>query len=128
MFSVFALLITAFFAAGCGGTEMANNTTKPAASPGVSTSSSSTDKKADVATAGNTGVAECDDYIAKVEACVMNKVPADQREIFKSSMDQQRAAWEKAAANESTKGALAGACKQALDAAKNSYSTYGCTF
>jgi hypothetical protein len=54
--------------------------------------------------AGNTiGVAECDDYLSKVEACIANHVPEDARAMQRQSMDQMRDRWRQAAENPTAK-------------------------
>ncbi|MDR2858619.1 MAG: hypothetical protein LBV50_12360 [Novosphingobium sp.] len=74
--------------------------------------------------AGGTGVAECDDYLTKLKACIDNKVPAAAREQVASALEQTKKSW----AAISDKGALASACKQATEAAKASYKAMGCEF
>jgi len=71
------------------------------------------------------GIAECDEYIAKYEACTP-KVPEAGRAAYKSGLDQTRASWKKLADNPQTKGALAAACKQALTTQASVWKGYGC--
>lgn len=72
------------------------------------------------------GVPECDEYIAKYEACVTGKVPEAQRAMYNSSMETMRKGWQNAATNPPAKAALAGGCKQALATAKQSMSAFSC--
>ena len=74
------------------------------------------------------GVAECDDFIAKYEACVTGKVPAAQQAAFKSSIATWRKSWKDLAANPQTKATLASVCKTQLDQAKTSLGSFGCTW
>ncbi|HYX43221.1 MAG TPA: hypothetical protein VE821_16055, partial [Pyrinomonadaceae bacterium] len=74
------------------------------------------------------GVAECDDYLAKYEACVNSKVPEAARAQLKASFEQTRKSWQSLAATPQGKAGLAQACKAAHDAAKQSMAAYGCTF
>ncbi len=74
------------------------------------------------------GVPECDEYIAKYEACLNGKVPAAQRDSLMVSMEQMRKGWKTAATNPQAKAALAGGCKTALATAKNSMSQYSCSW
>jgi hypothetical protein len=74
------------------------------------------------------GVAECDEYIQKVEACLGGKVPEAQRATYKSALDTMRTTWKKAAETPQGKAALAQGCKAALDQAKTSMSTFGCSW
>src|ERR1051325_4761821 len=53
------------------------------------------------------GVAECDEYIQKVEACLTAKVPENMRGTYKSSLDTMRTTWKKAAETPQGKAPLA---------------------
>jgi hypothetical protein len=81
-----------------------------------------------VVTAGQFGVAECDDYMAKYLACVDSKVPEAARAMVRQQLEQTKDAWQKAAATPEGKAGLATGCKAAADAAKTSMAAYGCTF
>ena len=147
-FALFALSI-GLMACGGGATtdnKPANNTTtnkpaenkpadnkpaenKPAENKPADNKTSEANKPADgKETAGGDkiGVPECDTYIAKYEACIMDKMPEAQRGAFKSTLEQSRKAWKEAAANPTTKAGLSAACKTALDAAKASTTALGC--
>jgi hypothetical protein len=99
-----------------GGTDTTNGSTNSASS---NTSTASGDK---------VGVPECDDYIAKYEACINSKVPEPMRATVKSSMETARKQWKDLAATPQGKAGLATACKAATDAAKQATSAYGCTW
>jgi hypothetical protein len=74
------------------------------------------------------GVAECDEYIQKVEACVSGKVPEAARATYKSSLDTMRTTWKKAAETPQGKAALAQGCKTALEQAKTTMGSFGCSW
>lgn len=59
------------------------------------------------------GVAECDDYLKKAEACTA-KMPAEGKAAWESGIKTSRDAW-KAAASGPGKDALKTSCKAALD-------------
>ena len=82
---------------------------------------------APAATASSIGIAECDDYLNKYQACVESKVPEAARATLIQSLDQTRAAWRSAIATPAGKDSLAAACKQMRDSARASMSAYGCT-
>ena len=84
--------LLAVFIAGCG---------KEEAKPGSS--------------ADAIGIAECDDYLKKVESC-MGKMPAEGKTAMESAMKTNRDAWKEAAKNSAGKDALKTGCKAALDA------------
>jgi hypothetical protein len=106
------LLCGVFVFAGCGGSA----TTTP------------TSTTASTSTGDKIGVPECDEYIEKVEACLNSKVPEAQRGVFKSSFETVRKQWKETAANPQAKAGLATGCKQALDIAKQTYSSFSCTW
>ena len=74
------------------------------------------------------GVPECDDYIAKYEACVNGKVPELARAQFKASLKALRDSWRQAASTPQGKAGLAAGCKQATEQAKTAMKSYGCAF
>ena len=123
---IFAVLCTAILI-GCSKTDtMENsntmaNSNKPAtaATPAKTTTASSGEK---------IGVPECDDFIAKYDACVSSKVPEAARAQYKSAIDQWRSSWKKLADNPATKGTLAAACKQAAAQQEAALKQYGCAW
>ncbi|WP_222837828.1 hypothetical protein [Lysobacter antibioticus] len=78
-------------------------------------------------TVDSVGVAECDDYLNKISACLTEKVPEAQRAAFQSGIDSSRSAWKQAAGTPEGKASLATACKTALDQSKAQYAAFGCT-
>jgi hypothetical protein len=80
------------------------------------------------ASAQTTGVAACDDFLKKYEACVTGKVPAAQRATFQTQLDQTRKTWTELAKNPQTKSALEGSCKQTIEQMKSAMQAYGCSF
>ncbi len=74
------------------------------------------------------GIAECDDFIAKYEACVTGKVPEAARASYQTALKQWRESWKKLAENPQTKGTLAAACKQAREQQETALKSYGCTW
>jgi|WetSurMetagenome_2_1015567.scaffolds.fasta_scaffold89228_3 hypothetical protein len=110
-FAILALSVTV----ACGGSKPAATTTaQPAA------------KAAAVATGGQIGVPECDEFLTKYEACIQSKVPESMRATFAQSMAQARDGYKQAAAVPAAKATLAASCKQALDATKQAMSAYTC--
>jgi hypothetical protein len=114
----------------CGNTEVAVNTNS-SASPAAKTAPASTPATTTATTtsAGDKiGIADCDDFIAKYEACVTDKVPEVARAQYKAGIEQWRTTWRQLAANPQTKATLAGVCKQASETARTSMKTYNCTW
>ncbi|HMH43748.1 MAG TPA: hypothetical protein VK557_09715 [Pyrinomonadaceae bacterium] len=120
-----SLLIFSIFCAailiGCNKTETSNSNTAADNSNKSTASSGTTAPSGD-----KIGIPECDDYIAKYEACT-SKVPEAGRATYKNSLDQVRASWKKLAADPATRSSLAAACKQATETAAASWKMYGCT-
>lgn len=106
---------------------------QPATTPAPATSAApATDNAPAAPTAttqagdGKVGIAECDEYISKVKACLASKVPEAQRAMFDQAMNTSVEQWKAAAAQPGGKDALAAQCKQANDMAKQTYSAFGC--
>lgn len=102
-------------------TSTTTTTTTTTTNTAANTSSTTT-------TAAAIGVAECDEYINKYEACVKSKVPENMRATVQTSLDASRKAWRDAAANPTTKASLPQLCKTAMDTARTSMKAYGCDF
>ena len=123
-----ASLVFALVLIGCSTTETNTNTNtgsttttteKNMATPAAQTASNTGDK---------IGVPECDDFIAKYEACVSAKVPEMARAQYQASVRQWKDSWKKLAENPQTKGSLAAACKQAHDQQAAALKSFGCNF
>ena len=74
------------------------------------------------------GVPECDDFLAKYEACVTGKVPAEGRAQFNTSLTQLRTQWKQMAGSPQGKESLVQMCKMAADQNKQLLKPYGCEF
>jgi hypothetical protein len=84
---------------------------------------------ATTASTGKIGVPECDEYLAKVDACVKaSKLPEVAKATYTSSMEANRKAWLQAASTPEGKASLAAACKKATDDARTSMKSLNCTF
>jgi len=121
---ILAVLCTAILI-GCGKTDNMNNSNTPAGNSNKTAASTPATK---VAAGDKIGVPECDDFIAKYDACVSSKVPEAARAQYKSAVDQWRASWKKLAENPATKGSLAAACKQAAAQQEAALKSYGCSW
>lgn len=146
-----ALLIVALVAGtigftNCGGATTGNNsntaannkpanTTAPtnAATPANTTAPTNTTapSNSEVSKTGDSvGVPECDEYIAKYEACltkIAEKAPQVQTGL-KTAFEQQRNAFKQAAANPTSKATLPATCKQAIETSKAATASYACTW
>ena len=123
---IFAVLCVAILI-GCSKTETMSNSNSTASSTDKP-KTMSTPEKTMASTGEKIGVPECDDFIAKYDACVSDKVPEAARAQYKSAIAQWRTSWKKLADNPSTKGTLAAACKQAAEQQAAALKSYGCSF
>jgi hypothetical protein len=127
--SIFALSLV-FGLMGCGAADTTKtNTTTNTTTNKTTTAdnkSTTTTNTTTTTTEDSVGVAECDEYIKKYEACVNSKVPEASRAALKTAFEQQRKGFKDAAANPSSKASLASSCKTMLETAKSSMSAYGC--
>lgn len=78
--------------------------------------------------AQSTGIAVCDDFLTKYEACISSKVPAAQQSMFKGQFDQTRKTWSDLAKDPGTKSSLELVCKQSIEQVKVAFQSYGCAF
>jgi hypothetical protein len=130
--------------AACGGSDTTTNSTNTTAAnktatttttPATTTTSTpATTTTSTPATTTNSGsgdkigVAECDDYLAKYEACLTTKVPEAARAQFNSALAQTRSSWRQIASTPQGKAGLAQACKMATEQTKTAMKPYGCEF
>lgn len=72
------------------------------------------------------GVVQCDEYLAKVAACINEKVPEAQRLQLRTDVSAEYATWKEALANPTHRAALPQACTIAQELARDEYARYGC--
>lgn len=116
---VFAIALAGF---ACGG-----NATPPPSTSSTPAASAAPAPASTASTAAEFGVAECDDYVKKYEACIAKLAPAAQASS-RQALEQSKAAWKAAAATEQGKAALATSCKAASDAAAPAMKAQGCAW
>ncbi|PYS23717.1 MAG: hypothetical protein DMF72_08625 [Acidobacteria bacterium] len=107
---------------GCSKTETGNS------NMATNNSNKGTSTTGTTSSGDKIGIAECDDFIAKYEACVSGKVPEMARAQYQTAIKQWRESWKKLAENPQTKGTLAAACKQAKEQQEAALKSYGCTW
>ena len=78
--------------------------------------------------AQSTGIAACDEFLTKYDACVTSKLPEAQRATYKAQLDQTRKTWVDLSKNPATKSTMEATCKQTMDAMKTALPGYGCSF
>jgi hypothetical protein len=120
------LVVSLVLGVGLFACSKSDNTNSSSAPTTSEKSTSSMPSTASAPSSGEKiGIAECDEYIAKYEACT-SKVPEAGRAAYKSALDQTRASWKKLADNPTTRASLAAACKQATETANAQWKMYGC--
>ena len=79
-------------------------------------------------TAGDSviGILQCDDYLAKVNTCIQQKVPADRRAALTAEAHQMFTTWKEAAADPQQRATLPQACGITHEVAKEDLARYGC--
>ena len=103
-------------------TTTTTNSTTPNSNAAASTTTTTT------AGGEKIGIAECDDFIEKYEACISGKVPEVARAQYRNTIEQWRNSWRGIAANPQTRGTLAQVCKTSIEQARTSMKSFGCEF
>lgn len=126
--SLLLVVSCALLLAACGKTETSNNASTTNNSTTGTTKTSSTPATTTPASGEKVGIAECDDFLEKYDACVSGKIPEAVRAQYKSSIEQWRKSWRELAAKPETKGTLASICKSTIEQSRASMKSFGCEF
>ena len=128
-------LLTGILVLACGKSAETNrnaNATAPAnsnaAAPAASVVTNRNGNDGATAAADKIGIAECDTFLTEYDNCVSTKVPEQARAQYKQAIATWRTSWKRMADNPTTKGALAGICKNQLETARVQLKSYNCTF
>ncbi|KQY51853.1 hypothetical protein [Lysobacter sp. Root494] len=95
---------------------------------GLAACSQAESRNATTAADNVVGILQCDDYLAKVNTCIHERVPADRRAALAAEAHQMFATWKEAAADPEHRATLPQACGITLEVAKEDLARYGCTF
>jgi len=117
---IFCLLCAALMF-GCFKSQPANNTNSRTAN-GNSANSTST------ANAEKIGVPECDEFIAKYEACITDHVPAAKKTQYRENLAMWSKAWREIMVKSGSPQGVAEACKRHIIASRESMKSFGCEF
>jgi hypothetical protein len=86
---------------------------------GSSSNNSSSGGGGGGSTGSVTGIAACDEYIAKLDKCMNNpNIPESVRTNWKQSLEKGRESWKQGAATAEGRAAAEAQCKAAMDTAK----------
>jgi hypothetical protein len=83
---------------------------------------------AGAASSSNIGIAECDEYVAKVHRCIADHVPGDRKKSLEGSLARNRRAWTAMAANPGTRPALGQSCQLALHGVQTTMQRFSCNW
>lgn len=130
---LFMLLISCtLILVGCNKETTSNENTPPKTNDTKTADKPAENKPSENTTASTSGdkigVAECDEYLDKYEACVSSKVPEAAKAQLKSSLETARKSYKEIAATPEGRNGLAMTCKQALTTTKQAMAAYGCTW
>jgi hypothetical protein len=103
-----------------------SNSTTPAPAGSVATNKN-TNSSAATASGEKIGIEECDTFLTHYETCI-SKVPEAGRAQYQNAVSQWRTSWKKLADNPTTRGTLAGICKNQLATARTQMKAFNCTF
>ena len=74
------------------------------------------------------GVASCDSFLKTYSACVADKVPAEQRGVMTTVMEQIKTNWKAVAATAEGKTSLDATCKQTAETMKKQVAALNCAW
>src|SRR5438309_11227091 len=104
------LVVCLSFLNGCAGLVTKSNSNNTPAKESSNSAASTTSGSEKI------GIPECDDFIAKYNACISDHVPAAKKAQYKENIDAFARAWKQLMAN-SDKSTVAAACKRHSDMA-----------
>lgn len=128
----------ALLSIACGGSSNSNNaaaTNAADSSAGKTAPDTATADATDPASTAGVGdrisVPECEEYVAKYEACAskgFDKLSPAMRARSENTLASMRKSWRDRAADPQKRVGLAQACKEAMDAARASMKSMNCEF
>lgn len=113
--------------AACGKDEPASSAPTAASPSDAPAASAPPPPSAPAPSANSVGVAECDDFLTKYEACLADHVPESARAALQQSLNATRAGWVQAAATPAGRDSLKAACEQMRTTSRQSLQAYGCS-
>lgn len=116
------LILTVVIVAGCSKSPTSNDNTRTANSNSAATATDAAGNKEKI------GVAECDEFIAKYEACISDHVPEAQKRQQQENIDALRKSWRQLAVSTGAKETLVLMCKRQVVQARESMQPFNCNF
>lgn len=128
----------ALLSIACGGSSNSNNAAATNAADSRAEKAApdaaapdSTDPASTVSAGERIGVPECEEYVAKYEACAskgLDKLSPAMRAKSENTLASMRKSWRDRAADPQQRVGLAQACKQAMEVARESMKSMNCEF
>ena len=115
------LVVCVPFLNGCAGLVTRSNSNSKSAK-GSSNSAAATTSSSE-----KIGIPECDDFIAKYNACISDHVPEAKKGEYKENIDAFARTWKQLMTNSDQK-TVAAACKRHSDLARENMKPFGCEF
>ena len=72
------------------------------------------------------GILQCDDFLDRMEQCVLTKVEGERRKFYERSMPQFRETWRRAAGSPEGRKALTETCTKAAAFYQKALASYNC--
>ncbi|MBA2732021.1 MAG: hypothetical protein H0U54_03905 [Acidobacteria bacterium] len=112
----------------CSTLLLACNKSDSPSAGGAPGATSSGNTPTSVSSGDKIGVPECDEYLAKLETCVLSKLLDSMKTNFKNGIEMSRKAWREMATDPANKAELVQICKSTKEQAREAYKSYGCDF
>ena len=81
-----------------------------------------------VASTEKIGIPECDEFVAKYEACITDHVPEAKQRQYRENIAAWSKAWRQQMVNTTARDVVAAACKRHIIASRESMKSFGCEF
>lgn len=129
-FPILVIFLGAAGLIGCASTDSQSNgrANAPVNAQATAQSGVKAPPRVEIKSGDKVGVAECDEYLEKYEACAKNNVPEPGRAAMLSSIEEMRKSWITVAVHSETRANLAKDCKQNQEATKQNLRAYVCAW
>lgn len=74
------------------------------------------------------GILECDEFVAKYEACITDHVPEAKKREYRENLAAWSNAWRQQVVNTTAKEVVAAACKRHIEQSREAMKSFGCEF
>ena len=81
-----------------------------------------------VASAEKIGIPECDEFVAKYEACITDHVPEAKQRQYRENIQAWAKLWRQRMVSSTPRDVVIGACKNHIIASREAMKSFGCEF